>query len=118
MSSNKNRIFASLTIAVALSAGVTLAACSSDDSSNPSPVARDAGATNTPDTSITPGVDAGPSSDDAGPGVDAYLPDVGACKSDASTCNSCFTPQQDPVNGCSSAAVGCIPFTKTVPPAP
>lgn len=115
---SKNRILASLAIAVALSAGATLAACSSDDSSNPSPVVHDGGTTNTPDTSVTPGVDSGPSSDDAGPGVDANLPDVGACKSDASTCNSCFTPQQDPVNGCSPAAVGCIPFTKTVPQAP
>ena len=54
---------------------------------------------------------------DARPIVDVGLPDVGACKSDATTCNSCYTPAQNPLNGCSPATVNCIPFDNTRVPA-
>jgi hypothetical protein len=42
--------------------------------------------------------------------LDTNLPDVGSCVSDAATCNSCYTPAQDPLNGCSPWSVNCIPF--------
>jgi hypothetical protein len=45
--------------------------------------------------------------------VDGQVPDVGTCKSDSSTCTSCYTPAQNPLNGCSPAAVNCLPFDNT-----
>ncbi len=45
--------------------------------------------------------------------IDGNLPDVGNCMSDAAACNSCYTPAQDPLNGCSPATVNCIPFDNT-----
>jgi hypothetical protein len=91
-----------------------IVACSSDTPADSGPTAqRDSGTPNQPDTStpVTPGDDSGL------PPIDAALPDAGDCKSDAATCNSCFTPQQDPVNGCSPATVNCIPFDGTRVPA-
>ncbi len=114
------RRFAILAFLAVGLAGAGLLACSSDDSSsNPTPTPRtDSGTPNTPDATVPGDKDSGPSTTDSGPGIDAALPDAGGCTSDSSTCNSCFTPQQDPVNGCSPAAANCIPFTKVVPTAP
>ena len=97
-----------------------MVACSSDDSNaNPTPVVNpDSGAANQIDSYVPP------TGDDDGSitptvvtrehlGIDANLPDVGACVSDAATCNSCYTVQQNPLNGCSPATVNCIPFDNT-----
>ena len=92
-------------------------ACSSDNS-NPGPVTVfDSG---TQDAYVPPGTDANvpPADGNVGPQpeaslLDTNLPDVGNCVSDASTCNSCYTPAQDPLNGCSPATVNCIPFDNT-----
>jgi hypothetical protein len=115
-----------------LLASLAPAACSSDNA-NPGPtvfdsgadVARskqpdstapdapgkvDTGATQTPDGTAPPSHDAGV---DALPFIEAGLPDVGVCTSDAATCNSCYTPAQNPLNGCSAAAANCIPFDNT-----
>lgn len=104
-----------LAAALLLAAGTTsgLVACSSDTAADKGPTAqKDSGTPNQPDTSTTP-----PNGSDSGePPIDAALPDAGDCKTDASTCNSCYTPQQDPVNGCSPVTVNCIPFdSKRVP---
>jgi hypothetical protein len=117
MSTKRYSILVAVSLCLAPLAG--FAACSSDDA-NPAPVTPhgDGGPTNKPDGSLPGDKDAGPGDNDSGPAIDANLPDVGNCTSDASVCNSCYTPQQDPVNGCSPAAANCIPFTKTVPQAP
>ena len=104
-------------LASLLAAGATagLVACSSDSPADTGPTAqKDSGTPNQPDTSVPPGPT--PGTDGGEPPIDAALPDAGNCKSDASTCNSCYTPQVDPVNGCSPATVNCIPFdSKRVP---
>jgi hypothetical protein len=107
-----------LGVAALLAAAATsgIVACSSDSPADSGPTAqKDSGTPNQPDTSST--TPPPPPSDDSGlPPIDAALPDAGDCKTDASTCNSCYTPQQDPVNGCSPATVNCIPFdSKRVP---
>lgn len=115
----KTRTFqiASLTALVGIALSAVVAACSSDstgDNTKPT-VHQDSGTPNQPDTSVMP---IPPASDGGGVDpIDAALPDVGACKSDASTCNSCYTPVQDPVNGCSPAAANCIKFDNTRVPA-
>lgn len=119
----------------ALLASLALAACSSD-SANPGPTVFDSGAdvghskqtdatssdgskaetgvTKTRDGSAPPPHDGGV---DALPFIEAGLPDVGACVSDAANCNSCYTPAQNPLNGCSAAAANCMPFDNTRIPA-
>jgi hypothetical protein len=126
--SNYQRL-AVLAAGLAVAAGAFLA-CSSDNS-NPIPVNVFDSGQNTQDANVQPGQDANvqPGQDaNIQPGQDANvsqdgnvtpsdaslldtnLPDVGTCTSDASTCNSCYTPAQDPLNGCSPATVNCIPF--------
>ena len=94
---------ASLTTLSALAFSAFFAACSSDPAAdNPKPTSRqDSGSPDSP-VVLTDG---------------GGLPDVGSCKSDASTCNSCYTPAQDPVNGCSPASANCIKFDNTRVPA-
>jgi len=106
-------------IAFGAASALVIVACSSDDSSNanPTPGVHDSGTTNNPDGTVIPQGDSGQQSDDGGPGVDSNLPDVGPCTSDAAHCNSCYTPEQNPVNGCSPAAVNCIPFDNARVPA-
>jgi len=105
--------FAAL-LAAAATSGIV--ACSSDSPADSGPTAqKDSGTPNQPDTSTpTPPP---PGGDSGLPPIDAALPDAGDCKSDAATCNSCYTPQQDPVNGCSPVTVNCIPFDGTRVPA-
>jgi hypothetical protein len=120
--------FAALLAILAFS-GADMLACSSD-SANPTPTVFDSGAdSKTPkkgDSGGTPHVDSGtgpgspdatmPTRDaahDAIVQIEATLPDVGACMPDAMACNSCYTPAQNPLNGCSPATVNCIPFDNT-----
>lgn len=114
-------ILSKFRIAIALvalgSSATAFVACSSDSPADSGPTAQhDSGTPSSPDASTT---DSGASTpDDSGlPPIDASLPDVGNCTSDASTCNSCYTPQQDPVNGCSPASVNCVKFDGTRVPA-
>jgi hypothetical protein len=121
-----------LALASVLFAGAAVfTACSGDDSSNtnPAPTVHDSGVTTTPsdssttqpgtDSSTNPGTDSStnPGTDSGQQGIDAALPDAGSCKSDSGLCNSCFTPAQDPVNGCSSAVGNCHAFDNTRVPA-
>jgi hypothetical protein len=119
---------AGLAACAALTASLT--GCSSSNA-NPSPTVFDSGSdtsTPTPDASKSAdtGVDSTSPTQDAGSVgdadaatpqdgglIDGSLPDVGACTSDAATCNSCYTPAQNPLNGCSPASVNCIPFDNT-----
>jgi hypothetical protein len=131
MKLNPSRRLGLAAVAVGLASAMTVfVACSSDDNANPGPVTPfDSGPT--ADTYVPP-VDApvGPqpeaSTADGGPStsdgstpdanqivIDANLPDVGNCVSDAATCNSCYTPAQNPLNGCSPYSVNCIPFDNT-----
>jgi hypothetical protein len=113
-------------LAVAVAAATTVVvACSSDDNSNPGPVTvYDGGVQTQADTSVPPTDSAtGPQPDastglpDAQVVIDANLPDVGSCVSDASTCNSCYTPAQNPLYGCSPFSVNCLPVDNTRVPA-
>jgi hypothetical protein len=93
--------------------GGAFVACSSTNAANPGPTTFDSGTPNNPDTG-TPNQDSGPpGNQDSGPPIDGNLPDVGNCASDSAVCNSCYTPAQNPLNGCSPAAVNCIPFDNT-----
>jgi hypothetical protein len=113
-------------------ATVGFVACSNSDNGNPAPVNVFDSGTPAQDAYVPPGQDANvPGQDATVPGQDANvpaqdgnvptdaglldtnLPDVGNCVSDASTCNSCYTPEQDPLNGCSPWTVNCIPFDNT-----
>jgi hypothetical protein len=110
-------------------------ACSGDDNGNPvitpvfdggtpsdSTVPTGDSSTPTGDSSTPTGDSSPPPSDssssDSAFVADASLPDVGACVSDAAptgfgdaqVCNSCYTPTQDPINGCSAYAVNCVPY--------
>lgn len=105
--------FVAIAAAALFALGTTagLVACSSDSPADSGPGPRkDGGTPNQPDTSV-PGTDSGE------PPIDGALPDAGDCKTDSSACNSCYTPQQDPVNGCSPATVNCIKFDSQRVPA-
>jgi hypothetical protein len=96
-------------------ATLTFVACSSDDSSNPGPVTVfDSGVSNQGDSSVVTNPDTGTVITQMEASVlDSSLPDVGSCVPDAATCNSCYTPAQNPLNGCSPATVNCLPFDNT-----
>ncbi len=115
--------FARFAVAAALvgvtGAAIGVVACSSDDSNGNTPIIPfDSGVAPDVTTTIPPTGDSstGPGADTSVPGIDSALPDAGSCVSDAAVmyeaqlCNSCYTPAQDPLNGCSPATVNCTPF--------
>jgi hypothetical protein len=100
----------------AISGGIV--ACSSSSTTvEPTPPPADGGG---PDSTKTPGTDAGKSTDSGVTDAPSGLADVGNCVSDSSLCNSCysFPDAADalvPLNACTSAVGNCQPFTGSVP---
>ena len=105
--------------AAGISLGAAAVVACSDDKTEPTPTTpHDSGTSNQVDSATPPNNDSGPiGNNDSGEPIDSALPDVGACATDAGSCNSCYTPQQDPVNGCSPATVNCVKFDNTRVPA-
>jgi hypothetical protein len=101
-------------LACSLATATTVFLACSSDNSNPGPITVfDSGPGNNPDVYVPPAGDGAVTPTPEASVIDANLPDVGNCVSDASTCNSCYTPAQNPLNGCSPATVNCIPFDNT-----
>jgi hypothetical protein len=100
-------------IAASIGTAATVFLACSSDNSNPGPTVNDSGIGNNPDTYVPPAGDGAVTPTPEASINDSALPDVGNCTSDASTCNSCYTPAQSPLTGCSPATVNCIPFDNT-----
>ena len=116
------------------SAAIIVAACSNSTTTPTGPTEFDSGSTPdsgapTQDSSSSSGDSSTPPPQDSSAPVDAFivdsnLPDVGPCVSDAAptfgdaqVCSSCYTPAQDPLNGCSPYTVNCVPYDNSqLPP--